>query len=170
MNVFISIIEEAYVSIKMKSQNHWIYSYLKLDQKYVEINNKDEGKSEDKNNISINQTAIGKDGNKYPNTLTSKKSYMNNTDQLYDKNFERMVSKVNSKNMLREILLNNENEGNKLRVSEKGEKTKEELEKILDNYFKNVKIKKILIFFNEFIRILFYFIIINFFSIRLNSV
>ena len=37
MNVFIAIIEEAYITIKMKDKNHWIYMYLKLDPKYVEL-------------------------------------------------------------------------------------------------------------------------------------
>ena len=37
MNVFIAIIEEAYITIKMKNRNHWIYAYLKLDPKYEEI-------------------------------------------------------------------------------------------------------------------------------------
>jgi len=144
MNVFISIIEEAYVSIKMKSQNHWIYSYLKLDEKYVEINNKENGngKTEDKNSLS--PLKKGKEETKFSKmnsmSLSPGRSLANNTiDQLYDKNFERMVSKVNSKNMLREILLNNENEGNKFKGNDKREKTKEELEKILENYFKNVK-------------------------------
>ena len=35
MNVFIAIIEEAYITIKMKNKNHWIYLYLKLDPNYV---------------------------------------------------------------------------------------------------------------------------------------
>lgn len=145
MNVFISIIEEAYVSIKMKSQNHWIYSYLKLDQKYVEINNKDNEKIDEKNttNIMGSPEKERKDDRKFSRmnslNLGQGKSLVNNSDQLYDKNFERMVSKVNSKNMLREILLNNENEGSRLKASEKGERTKEELEKILENYFKNVR-------------------------------
>ena len=139
MNVFISIIEEAYVSIKMKSQNHWIYSYLKLDQKYVEINNKDNGKNEEKNGNSFDKKEENKFSRLNSLNLNQGKSFANNSDQLYDKNFERMVSKVNSKNMLREILLNNENEGNKSKANEKGERTKEELEKLLENYFKNVK-------------------------------
>lgn len=37
MNVFIAIIEEAYITIKMKNKNHWIYMYLKLDNQYVEL-------------------------------------------------------------------------------------------------------------------------------------
>jgi hypothetical protein len=37
MNVFIAIIEEAYITIKMKNKNHWIYMYLKLDNEYVEL-------------------------------------------------------------------------------------------------------------------------------------
>lgn len=142
MNVFISIIEEAYVSIKMKSQNHWIYSYLKLDQKYVEINNnkeKENEKEDTKNPPSPEKKLEEKRFSRINSfNLTQGKIITNNSDQLYDKNFERMVSKVNSKNMLREILLNNENEGSRFKANEKGERTKEELEKILENYFKNV--------------------------------
>lgn len=37
MNVFISIIEEAYVSSKMRNQNHWIYNYLKIDPSLAQI-------------------------------------------------------------------------------------------------------------------------------------
>lgn len=37
MNVFIAIIEEAYITIKMNDRNHWIYMYLKLDQNFVEL-------------------------------------------------------------------------------------------------------------------------------------
>ena len=37
MNVFISIIEEAYVSSKMRNQNHWIYNYLKIDPSIAQI-------------------------------------------------------------------------------------------------------------------------------------
>ena len=126
MNVFISIIEEAYVSIKMKSQNHWIYSYLKIDPKYVEIN-KD---NQENNQFKKDDPKISK-----LNSLNSK-SLANTLDPLYDKNFERMMTKVNSKNMLRDILLN-ENQGKG--KYKQGERTKEELEKILENYFKNVK-------------------------------
>lgn len=32
MNIFVSIIEEAYVESKMKNRNHWIYSFLKMNQ------------------------------------------------------------------------------------------------------------------------------------------
>jgi hypothetical protein len=48
MNVFISIIEEAYVSTKMQNQNHWIYSYLKIDPNYVHIKDIDDSKNEGK--------------------------------------------------------------------------------------------------------------------------
>ncbi len=47
MNVFISIIEEAYVSSKTKDRSHWIYSYLKVDPNYIEI--KQDGKKADAN-------------------------------------------------------------------------------------------------------------------------
>lgn len=37
MNVFISIIAEAYVSSKMRNRNHWIYNYLKVDPQFAQI-------------------------------------------------------------------------------------------------------------------------------------
>ncbi len=131
MNVFISIIEEAYVSIKMKSQNHWIYSYLKIDPKYVEINKE----NEKDNNTTKNNIGQDKKEEKFSRLNSMSKSLVNTADQLYDRNFEKMMSKVNSKNMLRDILLNNDLTKNKMKP---GEKNKEELEKILDTYFKNV--------------------------------
>lgn len=139
MNVFISIIEEAYVSIKMKSQNHWIYSYLKIDPKYVEIN-----KENEKENLDKTATQDKKEEqSRFSKMNSMSKSLVNTSDQLYDKNFEKMMSKVNSKNMLRDILLNNESiNRSKIRP---GEKSKEELEKILDTYFKNVNVLIIII-------------------------
>ena len=132
MNVFISIIEEAYVSIKMKSQNHWIYSYLKIDPKYVEIN-----KENEKDNLNKSGMQDKKDEqSRFSKVNSMSKSLVNTADQLYDKNFEKMISKVNSKNMLRDILLNNDTTNrNKIRPEER---SKEDLEKILDTYFKNV--------------------------------
>jgi len=135
MNVFISIIEEAYVSIKMKSQNHWIYSYLKIDPKYVEIN-----KENDKDNNIKNGNQDKKEENRFSKMNSMSKSLVNTSDQLYDKNFEKMMSKVNSKNILRDILLNNDTYS-KHKIKP-GEKNKEELEKILETYFKNVKLFK----------------------------
>lgn len=133
MNVFISIIEEAYVSIKMKSQNHWIYSYLKIDPKYVEINKENQPES---SNTKDTKEIEKKEDNRFSKMNSLNRSLVNTADQLYDKNFEKMMSKVNSKNMLREILLNNDGQlKNKVKP---GEKNKEELEKILDTYFKNV--------------------------------
>ena len=32
INIFVSIIEEAFVNSKLKNQNHWIYSFVKKDQ------------------------------------------------------------------------------------------------------------------------------------------
>jgi len=36
-NIFISIIEEAYVVTKLRNKTSWIYNYIKLEPKYVEI-------------------------------------------------------------------------------------------------------------------------------------
>lgn len=54
MNVFISIIEEAYVSSKMHNRNHWVYSYLKIDPNYVSLDEKgqeDQSKSKDQRKL-----------------------------------------------------------------------------------------------------------------------
>ena len=36
INIFVSIIEEAFVNSKLKNQNHWIYSFVKKEQKKEE--------------------------------------------------------------------------------------------------------------------------------------
>ena len=41
MNVFISIINEAYISSKMLDQGHWIYSYMKHDPLILKDDNQD---------------------------------------------------------------------------------------------------------------------------------
>ena len=41
MNVFISIINEAYISSKMLGQGHWIYSYMKNDPTFLKDDNED---------------------------------------------------------------------------------------------------------------------------------
>lgn len=53
MNVFISIIEEAYVSSKTKDKNHWIYSYLKVDPEYIEINADKPKEGKEGNNLKL---------------------------------------------------------------------------------------------------------------------
>ena len=45
MNIFVSIIEEAYVASKIKNQNHWIYSFLKLDNDSNKSSENDPSKS-----------------------------------------------------------------------------------------------------------------------------
>lgn len=51
MNVFIAIIEEAYITIKMKDRNHWIYMYLKLDSKYIGL-----GEGEKRKNVESDKS------------------------------------------------------------------------------------------------------------------
>ena len=41
MNVFISIINEAYISSKMLGQGHWIYTYMKNDPTFLKDDNED---------------------------------------------------------------------------------------------------------------------------------
>ena len=91
MNVFISIIEEAYVSSKTKDKNHWIYSYLKVDPQYIEINtdgNEQLKKIEDINNKINNEK--NKPGLSY-----------------FNKDHDKVVQEVNTENTIRQMLNTN---------------------------------------------------------------
>jgi hypothetical protein len=117
MNVFISIIEEAYVSTKIKNQNHWIYSYLKIDPKYVEI--KDiKGENEKMEEV--------KDNRKLP--LKKAISIGSNYD-VQDRQQRKIVSDVKSKNILREILSD----------TKTNDEQRENVEKTLNILFNTVK-------------------------------
>ena len=116
MNVFISIIEEAYVSTKIKNQNHWIYSYLKIDPKYVEIKDiKGETEIKEEN----------KDNKKLP---IKKAISINSSYDVKDRQQRKIVSDVKSKNILREIISDTRNM----------EEQREDIEKILNTLFNSV--------------------------------
>lgn len=83
MNVFISIIEEAYVSSKTKDRSHWIYSYLKVDPQYIEI--KQDGKRPD--DIKKAEIKIEDEGT-----------------ALLHKDQDKIEQKVQTENTIREIL------------------------------------------------------------------
>ena len=124
MNVFIAIIEEAYITIKMKNRNHWIYAYLKLDPKYEEI-------KEQTKNITTNY-----------NTEPNNPSLLDNVSK--NKEQKKVMSELASKNILRNILSLDKMEFNDIDNSDKQyemEKVKVEssLEKIFKKIEENVK-------------------------------
>lgn len=57
MNVFVSIVEEAYVDSKMKNQNHWIYAFLKKKKSAVELI-EDDSKKNNEEQIEMRKGSI----------------------------------------------------------------------------------------------------------------
>jgi hypothetical protein len=56
MNTFMSIIQRAYVSTKMKNHKHWIYTYIKEDPKLMHIiQYKKTINFKDKENVSLEE-------------------------------------------------------------------------------------------------------------------
>jgi len=122
MNVFISIIEEAYVSTKMKNQNHWIYSYLKVDPNYVRIKDVDELE-----NKTLADSRVSNEPQRQPLEKMKRLS----------KEERNLLSNVKSKNILREVF----DDHNLKRVDQAVNKNdKQSVEKILENHFANVLI------------------------------
>ena len=120
MNVFIAIIEEAYITIKMKNRNHWIYAYLKLDPKYDEI------KEQTKN--------INKNYNTEPNNPSLLDNVSKNKEQ------KKVMSELASKNILRNILSLDKMEFNDIDNSDKQyEKEKVKVESSLEKIFKKIE-------------------------------
>ena len=120
MNVFIAIIEEAYITIKMKNRNHWIYAYLKLDPKYEEI-------KEQTKNITTNY-----------NTEPNNPSLLDNVSK--NKEQKKVMSELASKNILRNILSLDKKEFNDIDNSDKQyEKEKVKVESSLEKIFKKIE-------------------------------
>jgi hypothetical protein len=133
MNVFISIIEEAYVSTKMKNQNHWIYSYLKIDPDYVQIKDLEELKENEERDTTATN-----------NHMRDRKTVVSNTnqDQTYkssslihrhNKEHKELFSAVKSRNILREAVSIDKN-----KIVKKSEMNKQELERTIEVHFSNV--------------------------------
>jgi hypothetical protein len=113
MNVFISIIEEAYVSTKIKNQNHWIYSYLKIDPRYVELKDIDKNdESPEKKSKPQPQSSLG----------------LGSSFDIGGKAHRKIVSDVKSKNILREVISTEKSE----------EFNKDDVEKVLNSHFNTV--------------------------------
>lgn len=121
MNVFISIIEEAYVSSKTRDKNHWIYSYLKVDPQFVEIHeegNKQIEKIEQMNKKikehdqdEDEELTKGRDQeaeiyqeDKDFNALREEEKTKKNKENLYSKDYDKIKKIIRSKNSMADIL------------------------------------------------------------------
>lgn len=98
MNVFISIIEEAYVSSKTRDRNHWIYSYLKVDPQYVEIH--PEGNKPIEKVQQMNKKIMNEDDGNHSEEEEKEK----HEEELYEKDYSKIKKKIRSQNSLRDLL------------------------------------------------------------------
>ena len=127
MNVFIAIIEEAYVSTRMQNKNNLIFTYLKLDPEYVEFKEDDD-------------FVPGNKGGRMPERKTTGTLL---PEQLikYDKDQKDIKKAIYSKNTLREAL--NINYEKILNTNPK-DKAKVEIENILQEHFNSVSLNFLL--------------------------
>jgi len=122
MNVFIAIIEEAYISTRMKHKNSLIYTYLKLEPDFVEFKEQDDLSDQQ---VDPKKTSQKLTGSYFPDNHFLK----------YDKEQKRIKKAIYSKNTLREALsLDYE----KILHKNPKEKSKGEIEDVLKELFENV--------------------------------
>ncbi len=113
INIFVSIIEDSFVSSKMKNQNHWIYSFVK------KTDNKNDDKSklsrtemklrDEMRRKSLIRTALNKAGKKEKDNIEKEKLILNEQGQLnlnesikyFDQIFNKMKDDI--KNITNEI-------------------------------------------------------------------
>ena len=113
INIFVSIIEDSFVSSKMKNQNHWIYSFVK------KTDNKNNDKSklsrtemklrDEMRRKSLIRTALNKAGKNEKDNIEKEKLILNEQGQLnlnesikyFDQTFNKMKDDI--KNITNEI-------------------------------------------------------------------
>ena len=113
INIFVSIIEDSFVSSKMKNQNHWIYSFVK------KTDNKNDDKSklsrtemklrDEMRRKSLIRTALNKAGKNEKDNIEKEKLILNEQGQLnlnesikyFDQTFNKMKDDI--KNITNEI-------------------------------------------------------------------
>ena len=113
INIFVSIIEDSFVSSKMKNQNHWIYSFVKKTDNKNDDNSKlsrTEMKLRDEmRRKSLIRTALNKAGKKEKDNIEKEKLILNEQGQLnlnesikyFDQTFNKMKDDI--KNITNEI-------------------------------------------------------------------
>jgi len=113
INIFVSIIEDSFVSSKIKNQNHWIYSFVK------KTDNKNDDKSklsrtemklrDEMRRKSLIRTALNKAGKEEKDNIEKEKLILNEQGQLnlnesikyFDQTFNKMKDDI--KNITNEI-------------------------------------------------------------------
>jgi len=127
LNVFIAIIEEAYVSIRMTHKNSLVYTYLKLEPDFIDF-------KDDSDDVNDEYKPL-------PGDLNRQESRKLGTTLLpeqinkYDSEQKRIKQSIYSKNTLREAL---NIDYKKLLNKNPREKTKIEVDNILKEHFQNV--------------------------------
>lgn len=132
MNIFVSIIEEAYVSTKMKNDSS-IYSYLKIDPNYVELKELKELKEDEKDDKEELDN----------NLINNNHNYLGLTEK-NEKRLKKLKSQEKSKNILREIVTNTNEHGRRLKTNDI---SKREIELIFEDKFGKVILKFLIILF-----------------------
>ena len=104
INIFVSIIEDSFVSSKMKNQNHWIYNDDKSKLSRTEMKLRDEMRRK-----SLIRTALNKAGKEEKDNIEKEKLILNEQGQLnlnesikyFDQTFNKMKDDI--KNITNEI-------------------------------------------------------------------
>lgn len=100
LNIFIAIIEEAYVSCKMENKTHWVYDYMKKDDKNImelkdDPNNNSLIQNNNQNHRTSNDSLYEKPQNKSTHNLKHSK-YSNNNQHKPSSHFQSASNLINS--------------------------------------------------------------------------
>lgn len=110
MNIFISIIEEAYISSKTRDKNHWIYSYLKVDPQFVDIQS-GENKKLDKLEDYDKKIQEFEDFESKENRNTSfGKDNLDLKQPLFKKEYKNVKKLINKNQVIKDIMNLDKNE------------------------------------------------------------
>lgn len=110
MNIFISIIEEAYISSKTRDKNHWIYSYLKVDPQFVDIQS-GENKKLDKLEDYDKKIQEFEDFESKENKNTNfDKDNLDLKQPLYKKEYKNVKKLINKNQVIKDIMNLDKNE------------------------------------------------------------
>jgi hypothetical protein len=110
MNIFISIIEEAYISSKTRDKNHWIYSYLKVDPQFVDIQS-GENKKLDKLEDYDKKIQEFEDFESKENKNTNfGKDNLDLKQPLYKKEYKNVKKLINKNQVIKDIMNLDKNE------------------------------------------------------------
>ncbi len=108
INIFVSIIEDSFVSSKIKNQNHWIYSFVKKNQNKNEekgnISRKEMRLYDEMRRKSLIRNVLRKSSKKINEKIDKEKLIQNDKGQLnlnesikdFDKSFNKIKDEINN--------------------------------------------------------------------------